>query len=183
MPYLFEKNQRRFLRLRAHHLLKYKLLDEAGREGVLSFVRNISAGGVLFHSDEYIKPASIIELDISFPPFPNPVKIKAKVLRARKLKAMGGFDIAVEFSDLGKDAKRFIDKKIGNTFNKHKEADMKILASIFIGLGIIAAIIAVSTKFNLIPVIFFNAPTWLNIVNTSLLFSLAISLIKDKANS
>jgi hypothetical protein len=99
MMNLFERNKRRFLRLNAHHLLKYKLLDGSGKEGVLSFVRNISAGGALFHSNEYMKPASILELDISFPPSPDSVKIKARVLRVGNLKTMGGFDMAVEFLD------------------------------------------------------------------------------------
>ncbi|MCK9572801.1 MAG: PilZ domain-containing protein [Candidatus Omnitrophica bacterium] len=180
---LLGRNKRRFLRLNAHHLLKYKLLDGSGKEGVLSFVRNISAGGTLFHSNEYMKPASILELDISFPPSPDSVKIKAKVLRAENLETMGGFDVAVEFLDLGEDVKKFIAKKIGHTFEKTKEADMKILASIFICLGVIAGVIALSTRFNLIPSLFFSALTWLNIVNALLLFSIALSLIKNKANS
>jgi len=180
---LFEKNKRQFLRLNAHHLLKYRMLGEEGKEGMLSFVRNISAGGVLFHSNEHIKPGSILELDISFPPSPDSIKIKAKVLRENKLKTMGGFDVAVQFLNLNEDIKKFIDGKIENMFYKTKEDDMKILSSIFIILAAIAGAIAVSTRFNLIPVIFFGAPTWLSIANTSLFFSIAISLIKNKTNS
>ncbi|MFA5337612.1 MAG: PilZ domain-containing protein [Candidatus Omnitrophota bacterium] len=180
---LFERNKRQFLRLNAHHLLKYKLLDGEGKEGMLSFVRNISAGGVLFHSNEYMKPASILELDVSFPPYPDSIKIKARVLRVGNLKTMGGFDVAVEFLDLSEDVKKFIAKKIGNTFYKEKEDNMKSLALIFIILGGLAGVIALSIKFNLIPGVFFSPLTWLNIVNALLLFSIAISLIKNKTNS
>jgi uncharacterized membrane protein YuzA (DUF378 family) len=84
---------------------------------------------------------------------------------------------------LSEDVKKFIAKKIGHTLEKTKEADMKILASIFISLGVIAGVIALSTRFNLIPALFFRASTWLNIVNALLLFSIALSLIKNKANS
>ncbi|MDD4182303.1 MAG: PilZ domain-containing protein [Candidatus Omnitrophica bacterium] len=180
---MFKKDKRQFLRLSAHHLLKYKLLDEGGKEGTLSFVRNISAGGVLFHSNEYIKPGSNLGLDISFPPSSDSVKIKAKVLRTGKLKTVGGFDVAVQFLNLNGDIKKIIDRKIENTAYKTKEDDMKTLAAIFIIFAAIAGIIALSTRFNLIPVIFFKAATWLNIVNTSLLFSIAISLVKSKTNS
>jgi len=180
---LFTKNKRQFLRLGAHHLLKYKMLDEGGKEGILSFVRNISAGGVLFHSNEHIKPGSILELDISFPPSPDSIKIKAKVLRSSRLKAMGGFDVAVQFLSLNENIKKFINRKIENIVCKTEEDDMKTLAAIFIILAAIAGIIALSTRFNLIPVVFFGAATWLNIVNTSLFFSIAISLIKNKTNS
>jgi len=180
---LFERNKRQFLRLNAHHLLKYKLLDGEGKEGMLSFVRNISAGGVLFHSNEYIKPSSILELSIIFPSSAEPVKIKARVLRSGNLKKMGGFDVAVEFMDLNEDVKKFLANRIGSTFYKAKEDNMKSLALIFIVLGVLAGGIALSVKFNLIPEVFFSAPTWLNIVNTSLLFSIAISLIKNKTNS
>jgi len=179
---LLAKNQREFLRLNTHQLLKYKLFGQDGKEGALSFVRNISAKGMLFHSNEYIKPESILELNISFPPSPDSIKIRAKVLRIGNLKVMGGFDVAVEFLDVGEDIKKFIDKKIGNAFNKTKEANMKILASIFVSLGAIAGIIALSIQLNLIPAIFFGPSAWLTIVNTLLLFSIAISLIKNKAN-
>lgn len=180
---MFSKNKRQFLRLSAHHLLKYKVLGAEGKEGMLSFVRNISAGGVLFHSNEYIKPGSTLELDINFPPSPESIKIKAKVLRSRELKGVGGFDVAVQFINLDEDIKKYIDGKIGNIVYKTKEDDMKILASIFIILAAIAGLIALSTRFNLIPVMFFAAPTWLNIANTSLFFSIAISLVNAKANS
>lgn len=175
-------NKRKFSRLKTHHLLKYKLLDEESQEGILSFVRNISAGGVLFHSDKYIKPESVLELCISFPPSSDFIKVKARVLRVRELKIIGGFDVAVEFLDLKKDTKDFIDKKIGNTFWQTKEDNMKVLASIFLGLGALAAIIALSIKFNLIPAMLFTASVWLSIVNTLLFFSIAISLIKNKGS-
>ncbi|MCK9613939.1 MAG: PilZ domain-containing protein [Candidatus Omnitrophica bacterium] len=183
MTILFSKNKRRFLRLTAYHLLKYKVCgDEKNKEGVLSFVRNISAGGVLFHSAEYIKPKSVLELNINFPSSPDAIKVNARVLRSKSMK-IGGFDVAVEFLDLKDDYKNTINKRIANTFDKTREGVMKFVASIFIFLGVIAGIIAVSIKFNLIPAIFFSAIVWLNIVNTLLLFSMAISLITIRTNN
>lgn len=177
------RNKRQFLRLMAHHLLKYKLVNEGGRGGVLSFVRNISAGGVLFHSSEYIKPGSILELTINFPPSAESIKIMAKTLRARGLKTIGGFDIAVQFLNLDEATKKFININVEKVFFKTEEDYMKILSSIFIILAVIAGAISLSTKFNLIPAIFFSASTWLNIVNTSLFFSIAISLLGSKTNN
>lgn len=180
---IFEKNKRQFLRLNAHHLLKYKILGEEQKEGALSFVRNISAGGVLFHSSEYIKPASTLELTINFPQSHESVKIKVKVLRVRELKIMKGFDVAVQFLNLNEDLKKIINRNIEGVFHRTKEDEMKILASIFIILATIAGAIALSTRFNLIPSIFFKEATWLNITNTFLLFSIAVSLLKNKVNN
>jgi len=177
------RNKRQFLRLMAHHLLKYRLIGEDSREGALSFVRNISAGGVLFHSSEYIKPGSILELTINFPPPAESIKIMAKTLRVRELKTIGGFDVAVQFLNLDEATKKFIDRNVERVFFKTEEDYMKILSSIFIILAVIAGVISLSTKFNLIPTIFFNASTWLNITNTSLFFSIAISLLGGKANN
>ena len=43
------EERRKFIRLEAHHLLKYKVLQ---KEEKLSFVKNISAGGICFFTKE-----------------------------------------------------------------------------------------------------------------------------------
>jgi c-di-GMP-binding flagellar brake protein YcgR len=103
------EEKRKYVRLTAHHLLKYKVI---GREKTLSFARNISAGGVLFHTEDYIQPGSIVELTINFPSYPEPVRAVSKVIRAIPLTKLGGFEIGAEFIDINGEAKEFIEKKI-----------------------------------------------------------------------
>ncbi|MFC1548651.1 PilZ domain-containing protein [Candidatus Omnitrophota bacterium] len=114
-----EKERRKFMRLKAHHLLKYRVIDEG--EGKLSFVRNISAGGALFVAKEEIPCGSMVELEINFPQYPHPVKVVSKVVRSRPLKKMGGFEIGAEFVSADEEVKEFINKKILSIAEKSKE--------------------------------------------------------------
>jgi c-di-GMP-binding flagellar brake protein YcgR len=86
-------------------------------EGILSFVRNISAGGLLFHSKQNIPQESTIELDIAinFPPREEPIKVLAKVQRAKFLKKVGGYDIGIKFINLDTHTRDLINNRIINS--------------------------------------------------------------------
>ncbi len=101
--------KRKFIRLKAHHLMRYKIVDKGK---ALSFVRDISAGGVLFHSHKYIHPGSIVELQINFPSHAGPIEATSKIVRIRPLSRVGGFEVGAEFIEIDKDSRDFINKKI-----------------------------------------------------------------------
>jgi len=103
------KEKRKYVRLKAHHLLKYKVL---GQDAELSFAKNISAGGVLFHSREEISLGSTVEMEILFPSYPRPIKVVAKVVWKKPVKKMEGFDLGAEFINVDEEAKKFINNKI-----------------------------------------------------------------------
>ena len=94
------KERRKFIRLKAHHLLKYRVAGKGEEE--LSFVRitvknvNICAGA-LFVAKEDIPCDSTVELEINFPQHPHSIKVVSRVVRSRALKKMGGFEVGVEF--------------------------------------------------------------------------------------
>ena len=111
------EEKRKFFRLEAHHLLKYKLMD---KKESLSFARNVSAGGVRFHSKEYIPPESVVELTINFPSYPKPIKAVSKVAWVTPMPKLGGFDVGVEFMEIEEKAREFIKEKISKTRKKGK---------------------------------------------------------------
>ena len=78
----------------------------------MSFIRDISAGGVLFHSKQDIPVGSILELTINFSPSPRSIKTRAKVLRVKLLKKVEGVDMAVEFINIDNKDKNLINHKI-----------------------------------------------------------------------
>jgi len=123
---MFRKPKRReFARLNTHCLLKYKGLS--GKE-VLSFIRNISAGGALFHCKEELAVGAVIELGISFSGSPQPIKVLAKVLRVKRLKTVGGFYVGVEFVNIGDKDRELINQKILDIYKgqgKDKEEGKK----------------------------------------------------------
>ena len=116
------KERRKFIRLAAHHLIKYKVIEQKEE---LSFARNISAGGVLFVAKESIPPGNIVKILISFPKYPHPIKVAAKVIWTKELKNLGGFKIGAEFVNVEEDARDFINKKIlaVNKGTKNKGAE------------------------------------------------------------
>lgn len=178
---MFARNKRKFFRLSAHHLLRYKILGQENLTGTLSFIRNISAGGALFHCEEYIKPNTLLKIEIHLPFSPNAVEITAKVARIRALKKMGGFDIAIEFVDLENETSSFLNKKILYAYDKTKGGGMiRTIAIIFLILSILAALVALGGRFNILPQILFKPRVWLEITISLLLFSIAFSLVKNK---
>jgi len=112
------RRNRKFARLNAHCLLKYKGADN---KPILSFVRNISAGGALFHYKENISVGSIVELTINFPGYPKPIETQAKVLRVKALKKINGFFVAVKFIKIEDEARDFINAKILNMYKAQKK--------------------------------------------------------------
>lgn len=168
------------MRLPIHHLIRYKVVGKEELQGTLSFVRNISAGGVLFHTQQSVPTPSTLELEINFPLRPEPIKVFAKALRIKPLKKFGGYDIAIEFLNLDEDTRTFVNEKILNVYEKTKGGDiMKKGAILFLLIALIAALlgIIIKTKPGLggIPLI---GLTWMRVTDTCLLFYIALSLLR-----
>ncbi len=104
-----KKQKRKYTRFKGHYLIKYKVID---KKKVLSFSRNIGAGGLLFHSRERIPLKANIELIINYLPYPTPIKIIAEVVRIKSLPKIEGFDIAVQFINIKEKDREFINKRI-----------------------------------------------------------------------
>ncbi|MCM8787712.1 MAG: PilZ domain-containing protein [Candidatus Omnitrophica bacterium] len=146
---------------------------------VLSFVRNISACGVLFYTQEYVPLNSIIEIEIFFPQDEKAIKLLSKVVRVNFLPKIGGFSIGAEFIDVDKDTQEIINNKILNVYKYWKEKGgrrMRVLSVILIVLALLAATAGFCIK--LMGLNIFIAPmNWIHIVNMLLLFSIAFTLL------
>ncbi len=174
------KERRRSMRLAVHHLLKYRIVEKPPPEKPLSFVRNISAGGLLFYTHEYIPLGSLVELQISFPPLDESICVLARVVWIKFLPRIGGFNIGVEFFNIEDKIKEFINSKVLRVYEKKKEKKgeiMRLLAGVLIVLGVIGTILGAVARFRgfyLIPI----APShWINLINMLLLFSIALSVL------
>ena len=115
---MFGRKKREFVRLTVHHLLKYKT---SGGKEILSFARNLSAGGLRFYCKEELSQDSLVELTINFPDLPQPLKVNAKIVWVKSLKKIGGCEAGAEFIDIDEDTRKIINNKIGNTFTMGKE--------------------------------------------------------------
>lgn len=122
---MFKKERRRYTRLSTHHLIRYKVIEKKEQKDYHPFVRNISAIGILFYTEEYIPKDSIIEVFINFPTYHQAIKVMCRVVRVNPLKRVRGFEIGAEFIDIEKDAQDFINKKILSSRKKARPAFLR----------------------------------------------------------
>ncbi len=112
-----KENKRRHVRLRAHHLIKYKVIERGQAESVHPFVKEISAGGILFYTGEHIPKNSILEVKINIPLAPQLFEAKCRVVRALPSKD-GGFDIGVEFTEVDTEMQKFLNERIIQSYKE-----------------------------------------------------------------
>ncbi len=101
--------KRGFMRLEEHHLLKYKIMVKGQK---LSYARNISASGVLFFSNEPFAMGDVVDMEIIFPSYKEPIRARARVIRIKELQERNGFEVGSEFTEISEKAKNFIDQSI-----------------------------------------------------------------------
>jgi c-di-GMP-binding flagellar brake protein YcgR len=92
-------NARRYKRLKADYLVKYKVYDYPGAPSV-SNIKDISAGGLRFWSRENLPLGALLQMSVLLPPVDREIKTIAKVVRVRP--AQHGFFnyAAVSFIEL-----------------------------------------------------------------------------------
>ena len=104
-PQGFER--RAFIRLDNKINLRYKVYksrQELLRKGFtpeqLSVTKNISAGGLLFYSNELIPLGSFLELVIELPDAEKPIECLARAVRNEEVEENKSYNIAVNFLDI-----------------------------------------------------------------------------------
>ncbi len=119
-----QDERRVFIRLNNNINLRYKifrteeeLFSRGFRPEQFSITQNISAGGLLFLSNEELAFGSVLEISIDLPVGQETVQCLARVVRASESQKKGMFDIAVCFLDLtgAQRAKleQYVDKRTG----------------------------------------------------------------------
>lgn len=104
-----KKGNREYIRISLHHLIKYKVKDFDEKK--LSFAQNLSAGGALVYLSQEVRPGDLIELEILFPFYPEPIRVKAQVRRAKYLKRFKKYKVGIKFIEINQKVKQKIIKK------------------------------------------------------------------------
>lgn len=102
------KERRRFRRYQEHNLIKYTIPGD-GKE--LSFIRNISPRGLLFHSKVPLEAGSSIAVEMNFPKQGSVIKAKIIIVHVEPMKRSGGFSVGGEFIDLDDKTRNFLEKE------------------------------------------------------------------------
>lgn len=99
-------NKRAYSRLNGRINLRYKAYKskEELRTGFvpeqLSVTKNISAGGILFASDEAFAVGTVLELKIELPDSKEAVECLARMIRIEEIEAGKSYNIAANFLDM-----------------------------------------------------------------------------------
>jgi len=107
-------NKRRFERLDAYHLVKYKLLSTPKSSPVLASLKNISAGGICLNAKEKLPLGELIELTVNFLWAPKPVSIIAKIVWVKKPGKKNNYYYGLEFSEIEELIRKDIYERVKN---------------------------------------------------------------------
>jgi len=103
--------KRQYRRRDCHCLVKYKSFDkESSCMETTTSIRNISEGGILLKTKEYLPMDCKLELKINIPTMNEVIDVTAKVVRVQELKRGEGYQIGVMFLDVGPKHKEKIAK-------------------------------------------------------------------------
>lgn len=97
---LTKKEKRKFLRLNAYHLVKYRLASQSGWQAAIASIRDISAGGLCLRAEERIAKNSILQVSINFPRLSSPLSSLAKVVWVKKIGKTNRFEMGLEFFEI-----------------------------------------------------------------------------------
>ncbi len=104
-----EIEKRKYTRLSAYHLVKYRL-DSWPKEKapLLASAKDIGGGGVRLITQEAIAIGSILHLWINFPNSAQPVSAAAKVIWTMKLGKTNNYETGLEFTEIDEDLRKHI---------------------------------------------------------------------------
>ena len=97
---LTKKENRKFHRLNAYHLVKYKLTSQGEWQTATASVGDISAGGFCLRTEKAIPKDSILLVRINFPGLSSPISSSAKVIWVKKIGKANRFEIGLEFLEI-----------------------------------------------------------------------------------
>lgn len=119
---LRQKERRKFPRLSAYHLAKYRVISGAkGGQKVIVPIKDISGGGFCFLVDEELPVSTVIQVYIQFPGIAQPIPCLAKVLWRKYLKRIKRYRLGAQFIEIEEILRREIEKHIDDVYKRAKE--------------------------------------------------------------
>lgn len=118
-------NNRKYQRVNTHIPVRFRKLrggpDMAGESSVS---KNLSEGGVLFKTNEFVSMASRLVVELDIPMFNKPVKAISKVAWIKKGESGVNYEIGNQFLEISKQDKELISEYVEslNHYNDKGEA-------------------------------------------------------------
>lgn len=109
---LRKKEKRKYPRLNAYHLVKYRLISSPQAELVTASIKDISGGGFCLRTEEGLPVSTGIQLFINFPQFSQPIPSLAKVVWIKKLGKSKRYELGLQFLEIEEVLRQEITKRI-----------------------------------------------------------------------
>jgi len=101
MNKIHQKDKRKYARLRAYHLVKYKILGDDQRGSfVLASLEDVGGGGVRIFVEENIPASTILELKINFPSLTAPIFTLARIVWSKQISKSGRYLLGAKFIEI-----------------------------------------------------------------------------------
>ncbi|MDD5495835.1 MAG: PilZ domain-containing protein [Candidatus Omnitrophica bacterium] len=94
------KERRKFKRLNVYHLAKYRLISKSNQSPIIAAIKDIGGGGICLNTEEYLPIASVIQLYVNFPKFPQAIPALAKIMWIKKIGRKNRYEAGIEFVDI-----------------------------------------------------------------------------------
>ena len=103
---MFEKkypSTRQYKRLLADYLIRYRMAGGENREFLVSNIKDISAGGVRFWSEDPLPEGALILIEVLPPPIGRVIRALARVVRVRPAEKKDVYYNAVRFVEISEE--------------------------------------------------------------------------------
>lgn len=132
MNKIHTEDRRKFIRLKAYHLAKYKSLSskDSHQKPTLASIKDIGAGGICLRTKEAIPVATVIELQIKFPALDTPISTVAKIVWIKQLKKYKIYEVGAQFIEIAESARKLIDEQ-AKIINEQIKKDEKESVGLF----------------------------------------------------
>lgn len=118
---LIKEDKRKYLRLKVHHLIKYRTLSEGDSSFLSASIKDIGGGGICFRTERDLPLGTNLEIKISFPHAATSIFASAKVVWKQAKKRLHCFEVGCKFIDISESVRLLIDKQIKSVYSRLKK--------------------------------------------------------------
>ena len=97
------ENTRQYKRLFADYLIKYRMAGVQNEEPLVANIKDISAGGMRFWTEEALPQGALVFVEVMVPPLQRIIRAAARVVRVRPAEKRDVYYAAVRFVEISEE--------------------------------------------------------------------------------
>lgn len=118
-----KSERREYARIATNLYITYSIPGKESFEAGIFVSKNVSGGGILFESFREIPVGTVFDLAIHLPTFPFPLSAKGKVVRLKKTRHYGRYDVGMSLIEISEKERRELIKYLVSTLLTQKDCE------------------------------------------------------------